>query len=499
MDAAYHLKPNPHVVSTLWRGSSFGKIRAHRTALTLVFGGTLLRPTVFVVDDDQTVRNYLFTFLAHRGYQSLCFETGEQLLSRLSEGAAPGLILMDVVMPDCDGVAVMHKVRNMGSTVPVVMLSGYHDIRTVVESMRLGAINFLLKPFEEEVLDNILNGVFSDDKALSEYGEEFLTTNPAMLQMAHIVGKVAHSDVPILILGESGVGKEVLARFAHRRSPRKDKPFVKINCAALPHELLESELFGYERGAFTGALNEKIGKFELADGGTLLLDEIGEMSAHLQSKLLHVLQDGTFSRLGARKTTRVDVRVIAATNIKLEKAIVDGTFRGDLYYRLNVIRVDLPALRDRIEDVPRLCSHFVNMYREKYRSSVTEIPDELLECFAKFNWPGNIRQLENVIKRYLILKNSHEIMDELGGRETPAPPQPAESGHIEESLLTVGLAAAEHAERQLVERTLAETRGNRKQAARRLKISYKGLLNKLKRWNGPTKAAQMPDDMMRAS
>jgi two-component system response regulator AtoC len=452
--------------------------------------GTLFESTVFVVDDDPTVRTYLFTFLAQRGYQTFCFETGEQLLSRLSDGVIPGIILLDVVLPDGDGVAVMQKIRGLGLDVPVVMLSGMSDIRRVVESMRLGATNFLQKPFEERVLESILTDVFSDDNALNEYAEVFSTTSRKLLRIAHIIGKCADTDVPILILGESGVGKEVMARFAHRRSIRKDKPFVKINCAALPHELLESELFGYERGAFTGALNDKIGKFQQADGGTLLLDEIGEMSPHLQSKLLHVLQDGKFSRLGARKTTSVDVRVIAATNIKLEKAIADGKFREDLFYRLNVVCVALPPLRDRIEDVPRLCSRFIGMYGEKYRSAVTEIPRDLLECFAQFNWPGNIRQLENVVKRFLLLNNSSEIIHELGAAPTGGPVKPPQDAPDQQSLLAVGFAAAERAERQLVERVLAETGGNRKRAARELKVSYKGLLNKLKRWNGVPKYSE---------
>jgi two-component system response regulator AtoC len=458
----------------------------------------LLKPTVFVVDDDQTVRDYLFTFLTHRGYQAFCFETGEQLLSSLSQRPAPGVILLDVVMPDFDGVAVIEKIRALGSNVPIIMLSGFSDIRTVVDCMKLGARNFLQKPFEERILEDILNEIFAEDKVLAEYAQEFSTTNPDMLRMARIVGKCAQTDVPILILGESGVGKEVMARFAHRRSGRKDKPFIKINCAALPHELLESELFGYERGAFTGALNDKIGKFEQADGGTLLLDEIGEMSAHLQSKLLHVLQDGNFSRLGARKATQVDVRVIAATNIKLESAIADGKFREDLYYRLNVVCVDLPPLRNRVEDIPVLCSRFIRMYREQYRSSVMEIPNDLMDCFTRFNWPGNIRQLENVLKRFLLLNDSQEIISELSGVTPFIPSKPVEEGPRQESLLAVGSAAADYAERQLVERVLAETRGNRKQAARRLKISYKALLNKLKRWNAASQTPKPSNDIAAA-
>ena len=413
------------------------------------------------------------------------------MLGLLSDGA-PGLILLDVVMPGCDGVEVLQKVRALAANVPILMLSGISNVRTVVESMKRGAMDFLMKPFDEEALERVLNHVFVQETitsttwaapAYAAYRREFLTSNPTVLRQAEIVARVAYTDVPILILGESGVGKEVMARFAHSHSGRKDKPFIKINCAALPHELLESELFGYERGAFTGAINDKVGKFEQADGGTLLLDEIGEMSPHLQSKMLHVLQDGTFSRLGGNKVIRVDVRIIAATNIRLESAIANGSFREDLYYRLNVIRIDLSALRDRIEDIPRLCNHFIKMYGEKYHRHV-EIPDALLGVFAKYDWPGNIRQLENTVKRFLLLQDVEEIENELLPRTREMPAQSSKAITTSESLLSVGAAAAEYAERQLVQKTLQETGGNRKKAAQRLNICYKALLNKLKRWNG---------------
>jgi two-component system response regulator AtoC len=451
------------------------------------------KQTVFIVDDDQTIQSFLFTFLATRGYQVECFGSGEALLSRLQQGDQPGVILLDVLMPGCDGVEVMQRIRKIGSNVPVIMLSGLADIRTVVESMKLGALNFLMKPFDEDALENHIKEVFEEGATASRAstatavdprdGQEFLTTNLRMLRLGSIVRRVAFTDVPILILGESGVGKEVMARFAHRHSGRENKPFVKVNCAALPHELLESELFGYERGAFTGAHTDKIGKFEQAHTGTLLLDEIGEMSAHLQSKLLHVLQDGTFTRLGGRKTTKVDVRIIAATNIKLEEAIAKGKFREDLYYRLNVVRIDLPPLRERIEDIGRLCDHFIAMYREKYRSPITEIPGSLMQTFAKYRWPGNIRQLENVVKRYLLLGNSEEIASELSIDRAQIPDKISTDAGSNASLLTVGAAAADQAERRLVQQVLEETKGNRKKAAQRLNISYKALLNKIKRWS----------------
>jgi two-component system, NtrC family, response regulator AtoC len=297
---------------------------------------------------------------------------------------------------------------------------------------------------------------------------------------------VADTDVPILITGESGVGKEVMARYAHMHSSRRDRPFIKVNCAAMPHELLESELFGYEKGAFTGAVTDKPGKFELANGGTLLLDEIGEMSALLQAKLLHVLQDGTFARLGARKDTRVDVRVIAATNIKIEENVAKRKFREDLYFRLNVIRVDLPPLRERREDIPALCDYFMSKYATRYNPGA-QLPAGLLNAFVNYSWPGNIRQLENYIRRFLVLPDHHSLMLEFNNELQEK--QHADIVQIPagspDSLLEVGARAAERAEQELVRRVLAETGGNRKLAARRLNICYKALLNKLKRWSAP--------------
>jgi transcriptional regulator with PAS, ATPase and Fis domain len=254
---------------------------------------------------------------------------------------------------------------------------------------------------------------------------------------------------------------------------------VKVNCAALPHELLESELFGYERGAFTGAIRDKIGKFEQADKGTLLLDEIGEMSPHLQAKLLHVLQDAEFSRLGGKKPVKVNVRVLAATNKKLKEAVLKGEFRNDLYFRLNVIKLEVPPLRERREDIPLLCTHFLDKYRERYQSPVQQFPKDLMETFLRYDWPGNVRQLENIVKRYLILPDA-DISSELRNASPEATAQPIQPVNV--SLKEVAGHAAEMAEKEVVLRMLEETGWNRKESARRLKISYKALRNKLKKW-----------------
>jgi transcriptional regulator with PAS, ATPase and Fis domain len=315
-----------------------------------------------------------------------------------------------------------------------------------------------------------------------------------MLHIREVARQVADTDAPVLITGESGVGKEVLARFIHAQSGRQDGPFVKVNCAALPQDLLESELFGYERGAFSGALRDKPGKFELAHRGSILLDEISEMSPHLQAKLLHVLQDGEFSRLGARRSMSVDARVLATTNARLTEAVAAGRFREDLYFRLEVIRIEIPPLRERRPDIPLLCEHFLLMYADKYKSAVRTLPPDVLEAFVSYDWPGNVRELENAVRRYLILPS----LGSLPARPEPAPARgenpPAVSTPTgsapNASLRTVAARAAEHAERELVQRVLEETRWNRREASRRLKISYKALLNKLKKWEAAAVAKE---------
>ena len=459
----------------------------------------MIKPSVLVVDDDENFRAYITHLLRDRGYSVDAVASGDQLMTRLASGQMPSAILLDVLLPDSDGIEVMRRIKGTGINVPVIMLSGVGHVRTVVEAMKLGASDFLMKPFDDDSLEKAIDKAVESVSekqlplaALPQAAEEadgFVTLNPEMRRLAEIVKRVAHTDVPILIAGESGVGKEVMSRLAHLHSGRQDHAFIKVNCAALPQELLESELFGYERGAFTGANSDKPGKFELAHKGTLLLDEIGEMSPLLQAKLLHVLQDGTFSRLGARKTMRVDARIIAATNINIEESVAKGQFRGDLYFRLNVIRVDLPPLRERREDIPALCNHFIANYRERYKSQAKQLPPELLDLFVAFDWPGNIRQLENCIKRFLILPDHTALFTELNSSQPLVEDTKLNSPSQEpSSLLGVGALAAERAEQELVRRVLEETNGNRRQAARRMNICYKALLNKLKRWRLPQSA-----------
>ncbi len=445
--------------------------------------------SILVVDDDKNTRDYLATFLTTSGFAVESLGSGDELIARLAAGAAPSMILLDVLLPGKDGIEILASVKAIHPAIPIIILSGIGQIKTVVEAMKMGASDYLTKPFEEEALELAIENAIEKHRLKEEvktlkqqlaYVERgnILTSNPQMLRIIDISRHVAATDVPVLILGESGVGKEVVASFIHDQSNRSDGPFVKVNCAALPHELLESELFGYERGAFTGAIRDKIGKFGQADKGTLLLYEIGEMSSHLQAKLLHVLQDAEFSRLGGKKPVKVNVRILAATNKKLKEAVLKGEFRNDLYFRLNVIKIDIPPLRERREDIPLLCNQFLEQYRERYQSPVQQFPKELIELFLRYDWPGNVRQLENVVKRYLILPDA-DISSEL---KVVNAEQPVFVPHGNVSLKEVAGHAAEVAEKEVVLRMLEETGWNRKESARRLRISYKALRNKLKKW-----------------
>lgn len=453
--------------------------------------------SVLVVDDDESVRDYLRVLLSKRGYEVFCCASAEAALKRLAGGDEPLVVLLDLVMPGMDGLALLGRIRQTYPTVPVIIVSAIGQAKTVVEAMRKGADDYLTKPFEEPELDLTLERVLEKERLRDEVrvlrrkldqrdsGTELLSTNPRMLRIKDVARQVAETDAPVLILGETGVGKEVVARFLHEQSPRCAEPFVRINCAALPHDLLESELFGYERGAFSGALQDKPGKFEQAGRGTILLDEIAEMTPHLQAKLLHVLQDSEYTRLGGRRALRAEARVVAATNQPIDKLVQDGRFREDLYFRLNVVRLELPPLRERREDISLLTDHFLRKYAARYRTQPEPLPPRLLQTFLEHEWPGNVRELENAVRRFVILPDLDSALAELRGpRREPAASQeravPSAAQPL--SLKRVAASAAERAERELVLKILEETRWNRKQASRRLNISYKALLNKLKKW-----------------
>jgi two-component system response regulator AtoC len=460
----------------------------------------MIKPDVWVVDDDDSTRAYLWDFLSSRGNDVQCLDSGEQAIRRLASAQRPSLLILDIRMPHVGGLEVLAQMDKLGRRIPVIVLSGIDQVSTVVKAMRLGASDYLLKPLDEKELELAIEKVLEEhgngdsvDLELPTPETAFPSSNKRMLQIKAICDHVAHTDVPVLILGESGAGKEVLARYLHTQSGRNEV-FIKVNCAALPTELLESELFGHERGAFTGALREKPGKFELAGQGTIMLDEIAEMSPLLQAKLLHVLQDGEYSRLGGTRTLRSEARLIAATNKRLHHLVATGEFREDLYFRLNVITIEVPPLRERPEDIVPLCERFVEKYRAKYKSNVNCLPEKLQHAFARFSWPGNVRQLENAVKRFLILPDLQLALAELresGSQRDIAPqgsfslnPQGSFSLNPQGSfsLKEISAMAAERAEKELILRTLAEVNWNRKLAARRLNVCYKSLLNKLHQW-----------------
>jgi two-component system response regulator AtoC len=472
---------------------------------------------ILVVDDQEDSRTFLVSFLEALGYVVESVASGPEALERLNEGEPPDAVLLDVVMDGMDGIETLRRYRAAGGGCPVVIVSALDQPDTIVQAMRLGAADYVTKPFNAEELKEILERVTAPERATIRTEPQEVSTqrpartaecnlgdSPAMQRIDELITRIADSDVPVLITGESGVGKDVVAREIHARSARAGKVFVKINCAALPSELLESELFGHERGSFTGATRTKPGQFELADGGTLFLDEIGEMPAPLQAKLLQALQDGEFYRVGGQRKIRVDVRVIVATNRNLEKAMQEGTFREDLYYRLNVVHLDIPPLRERPQDIPRLLHHFIDKYGRRYGWSAQDLSPEIVSKFLGYDWPGNIRELENLVRRLMVLRDPNYVLAELTNRppaQNPGAPAQAPTiapaGGEEEpkeytaDLKAIARKAAQVAEREAILTMLAHTAGNKREAAERLGISYKAILYKIREYGiGRPRAAR---------
>jgi len=482
-----------------------------------------------VVDDDVAMCTFLQTFLSARGYSALTVSSAEEAVRRYDEGR-PAAVILDIVMPGhMDGLDALAAFKKIDRDVPIIILSGQGRTATVVQAMKLGASDFVSKPFDDAELEVPLANALRQHKLTREVAtlREQLEaqSNRTMLcghsermeEVRDLIERVADTDVTVLIRGESGTGKELVARALCSSSLRRDKPFVKVNCAALPAELLESELFGFERGSFTGAVQHKPGKFEFANRGTMFLDEIGEMSFPLQAKLLQVLQDGEFSRIGGKHDVRVDVRIVAATNKNLEQAVADGQFREDLFFRLNVVCIRMPPLRERRDEIPVLCDYFLKKYSVHYNKPHHALTADTMGLLDQYDWPGNVRELENMIKRTVVLGTETAMRKELMHglataahrvvaveaqpplRPRPAatagpslstapppnaPPAPQPENH---SLKDVSRTAARGAERDLIARMLQQTRWNRKETADILGISYKALLYKIKE-NGLDKA-----------
>jgi two-component system response regulator AtoC len=460
--------------------------------------------TVLVGEDELEVRGYLEMALKCLGYSVELAEDGDEVLSYVQSQETPiSAVLLDLMMPQCDGIETLQRIRRIDPDLPVIIVSGAASTMNVVTVMKYGATDFLGKPVSHEDLQKALSKAVDNRglverlpviRATSRPGKLFTGSNHRMKSIQAIVGQIGWSEAPVLIQGETGSGKEVLARELHANSPRANKAFLKLNCAALPSELVESELFGYERGAFTGAFQKKAGMFEMADGGTIFLDEIGDMDVLLQAKLLQVLQDYEFQRIGGKEVVKVDVRVMAATHRDLERAIAERSFREDLFYRLNVINLQLPPLRDRKEDIIPLAEHLLT------RHSVAGVPPvaigmDLQHAMMTYHWPGNVRELENVMRRLLVLRDPDMIAQELQAKSSHKPlvsstvpvspisdkrraidPEPHST-----SILEQVTQAKQQAEVDVILAALNSTHWNRKQAAALLKIDYKALLYKMKK------------------
>jgi len=474
------------------------------------------RQRVLIIDDEKDVHYSFRRLLEKEPLEILSAESGDEGI-RLARKSPPDLIVMDIRMGQQNGLETLKELRHMNPKQVVIMMTAYGTSQTAIEAMKLGAYDYVLKPFDIPQLKNLLFEALAAARAMrqivafpikaspEETRQTIVGNSPAMQQVYKLIGQVAPTNTTILITGESGTGKELVARAIYQNGSRLNKPFIAINCAAIPENLLESELFGHEKGAFTGAMAQRIGKFEQCDGGTLFLDEIGDMPLTTQTKILRVLQEGEISRVGHNQSIKTDVRIIAASNKDLWQAVQRKEFREDLFYRLNVVRLNLPPLRERISDLPLLAAYFINKFRLKQPTGPSQISDEALAAIQRYPWPGNVRELENCIQRAMVLATGNTITltnlpEEIahGSRgTTPAPgpiqssgfapietARPAAAGETGKTGLAQAIEALfefarndkqfkiiDAAERELIVRALAETAGNQVQAAKLLGIT----------------------------
>jgi two-component system response regulator AtoC len=455
---------------------------------------------VLIVDDEVNIRRVLAAMLKREGYEVTTAADGEQALGVLHKTPVH-VVVTDLVMPRIGGMELLRRVSSDFPDVPVIVITAHGSVEGAVAALKAGAFDYITKPFEQEDLRKVIAKAarahdLERQNVHANFGDgdrpPLVGDSPAMKAIYEMVAKVADSPSTVLITGESGTGKELIAKALQRGSSRRDKPLIKVNCAAIPKDLVESELFGYERGAFTGAVGSKPGRFELADGGTLFLDEIGEVPVEMQVKLLRALQESEFERVGGIKTLRVDVRLIAATNRDLKALIGEGRFREDLYYRLAVVPICLPPLRERREDIPLLVRHFIQKYDERLGKHVEGMEDEALQLLLGYSWPGNIRELENLMERSVLfadgpLIQANALPDSLREKGAQAPVPIAAMGPLGAIAAPSGASMKEivrHAqaelEKELIGRALEETGGNVTRAAKRLQISRKSLQVKMK-------------------
>lgn len=449
-------------------------------------------PNILVVEDKDSMRNMLYETLTEEGYRVDSATDGRQAID-LVKNKSYDLVLTDLRMPEISGLELLSQVKDIDAETSVIVMTAYGTIEDAVSAMKNGAFDFLTKPFDTEhlcvlvgrALENrrlVAETTFHRQALLADHGiDNIIGKSEKMLELGRMVQKVAVSDASVLLQGESGTGKELFARAIHNLSLRKDGPYITINCAAIPGELLENELFGSEKGAFTGAHARKMGKFEIADGGTIFLDEIGDMDVSLQAKLLRVLQQKNFERLGGVKTVDVDVRVIAATNMDLQELIRNKKFREDLYYRLSVFPLNIPPLKERSDDVALLADVFIEKYCREMGKPIKSLTKDAAALLDKYHWPGNVRELENTIERAIILAEGRKITPEhLAVRLRRTDEIQLRDGA---GLKDIGAHAQRHAERGAIIRVLKEVRGNKRKAAKILKIDYTTLFDKLKKYD----------------
>jgi two-component system response regulator HydG len=447
-----------------------------------------MKEKILVVDDEQSHRTMLRAVLTKEGYDISEADDGNSAVKAV-EDESFDLILMDIRMTDMDGIEAMGEIKKMSPSIPIIMMTAYASVKTAVEALKSGAYDYLTKPLDIDELKILIKkaleyyrlqeeNVFLKERLADRFNfSRIIGKSRRMKELFENLSLVAPSDATILIYGESGTGKELVANAIHQNSPRAQKPFIKVSCAALPETLLESELFGHERGAFTGALARKAGRFQLADGGTLFLDEVNVMSSTTQVKLLRVLQEREFEPLGSTKTIHVDIRLITATNKDLEDEVKEGRFREDLFYRLNVVPIHLPPLRDRKEDIPLLADHFSKLFQEKNKKSIKGFLPKTIDTLMRYDWPGNIRELENVMERAILLCRG----EYLSPQDLPPPFQGEQIGEQPIVSIPPGMTL-EALEKEAIIQTLEETGGNRTQTAQILGISRKTLQNKHKEY-----------------
>ena len=451
---------------------------------------------ILVIDDDPKVSWILSEGLGET-YHILSAKDGLEGLQMVTK-THPNLVLLDIKMPGMEGLEVLDKIKSMDQITEVIMLSGHGETKNVVESIKRGASEFINKPFDVKEVEIHIQSVMEKNrlrqeldqlktelKTKSQY-DKLIGDSPSMLQIKAVIEQVADSELTVLIRGESGTGKEIVARMLHTLSSRKNGPFVKVNCAAIPRELLEAELFGYEKGAFTGAHKTKLGRFEVANKGTIFLDEIGDMPLELQSKLLQVLEQYEFVRVGGIKTIKVDTRIVCATNRDLEKALKDGTIREDLFYRLNEVTLNLPPLRERREDIVLLIEHFLQKYYAIYNKQYRPLSPTTIELLQNFDWPGNVRQMENLIKQIVVREDENVVRDIIRpctGENSPnvlsTHPMAEQKGYSLKRRVGATVASEE---KVLIAQVLNKTNWNRRKAAQLLEISYRSLLYKIKEY-----------------